>query len=188
MAKAPKPDGERGVFIDRDGVINEYRSDYVRVREDFAYYEFTEKAFRVLGLIGLPLVVVTNQSGIGRGYTTQDEVEYLNEKLRRDAAAWDAPLGAIEYCPHTPDENCQCRKPAPAMFERASRKLRIQCEGSYMIGDAPSDIQAGRSLGMTTIRVRTGRGAEAARVTEDWQVDDFLAAATKVAQLEGFLE
>lgn len=188
MAKAPRPAGKRGVFIDRDGVINQYRSDYVRVRDDFAYYDFTEKAFRVLGLIGLPLVVVTNQSGIGRGYTTVEEVEYLNAKLAEDAASWDAPIGAVEYCPHTPDENCPCRKPAPAMFERAARKLGVLCDGSYMIGDAPSDIQAGRSLGMTTLRVRTGRGAETGRVTEDWAVDDFLAAATKIAQLEGFIE
>lgn len=190
VGKQPGAPAVHGVFLDRDGVINQYRSDYVRAEGDFDYYSFTPDAFKVLGLIGLPVVVVTNQSGIGRGYTTEAIVDAIHDRLRTDAAAWGAKITSVEICPHTPQEGCKCRKPGPAMFERAAKAHGIQLAGSYMVGDAPSDVQAGRNLSMTTIRVETGRGGEAvpSYAAPDWTVPNLFEAAGKIAQLEGLVE
>lgn len=173
----------RGVFLDRDGVINRYRRDYVRVIADFAYYDFAAEAFRILGATGLPLAVVTNQSGIGREYTTAAIVAEIHERLQRDAEAWGGALTAVEHCPHSPAlEECDCRKPGSALFERISRDSGITLEGSYMVGDSPSDIEAGARLSMRTIRVATGRGDEPG--PEPWRRAANLLEAARLIALE----
>lgn len=166
-------------------MINVYRSNYVRVRDDFAYYASTPDAFRVLARVGLPVCVVSNQSGIARGYTTREEVEAIHDRLRADALGWGVRIAAIEICPHHPDENCPCRKPGAALIERAAAAAGVEIAGSFMVGDAPSDMEVGRRLGMTTIRVRTGRGAEpdAPGCEPRALVDDLLAAANEIALL-----
>ncbi len=179
----------RGVFLDRDGVINQYRSNYVRTFEDFAYYDFTGEAFGVLGKLGLPLVVVTNQSGIGRGYSTLETVERIHAQLLSDVREWGAEIGSVQICPHSPKLGaCECRKPGPIMFQRAADELKIDFKGSYMVGDAPSDMEAGRRLSMVTLRVETGRGREAGGPDPDYRVADLLAAAHQIAELESELE
>ncbi|MGE3164982.1 MAG: D-glycero-alpha-D-manno-heptose-1,7-bisphosphate 7-phosphatase [Planctomycetota bacterium] len=182
----PKPSG-RGIFLDRDGVINVYRPEYVRVRADFEYYPFTRAAFQLLGTLGVPICVVSNQSGIARGYTSRAEVDAIHEQLRADATSWGASIAAIEICPHLPGEGCGCRKPGAALFERAAAVAGVGFSGSFMVGDAPSDIEVGRRLGMTTFRVRTGRGAEPAvpGFEADADVEDLLAAARRIAQRLG---
>lgn len=174
----------RAVFLDRDGVINHYRSNYVRSKRDFIYYDFTRDAFRILGRLGLPLVVVTNQSGIARGYQSADEVAELHRRLSMDAARWGAPIAAIQHCPHLPSAGCACRKPNSELFERAALALGLDFEGSYMVGDSPGDMQAGRRLSMVTVRVETGRGGEPAEGLEDWRETNFLEAARRIARLE----
>lgn len=174
----------RAVFLDRDGVINHYRSNYVRSRSDFIYYDFTRDAFQTLGRVGLPIVVVTNQSGIARGYQSAEEVAGLHRRLSADSDRWGAPIGSIEICPHLPTDGCRCRKPGPEMFERAAQKLGLEFGGSYMVGDSPGDMRAGRQLGMTTIRVETGRGGEPAIDLEDWREAHFLSAARLIERLE----
>ena len=175
----------RGVFLDRDGVINQYRRDYVRVVEDFEYYDGVAEAFGVLGEVGLLIAVVTNQSGIGREYTSAETVALIHDRLRRDAASWGGSITAIEHCPHSPDlEECPCRKPGVALFERIAAKFHVTLEGSYMVGDSPSDIEAGNRLSMQTIRVQTGRGAEPGPQAR-WQVKDLLDAARLIAKREG---
>lgn len=171
------------VFLDRDGVINRYRADYVRTPEDFDYYENTPAAFARLGDLSLPIVVVTNQSGIGRGFTTAEIVEQIHSRLRADVAEWGAEIVAIEVCPHTPDDACECRKPAPGMFLRAAERLDLDLAGSYLVGDAPGDIEAATRLGMHPVRVRTGRGVEALppEVAPETTENDLLAAVDWIA-------
>lgn len=173
----------RAVFLDRDGVINRYRSDYVRSPEDFEYYDHTAEAFAILGSLGLPIVVVTNQSGIGRGYTTPEIVDAVHERLRRDAAAWGAPIDSIEVCPHLPTDGCDCRKPGDALFRRAAASGSLALEGSFLVGDSPSDIEAAVRLGIRAVRVATGRGGEALPdgIAPEATVDDLLAAARWIA-------
>ncbi len=172
-----------GVFLDRDGVINVYNSNYIRSLDDFIYYDHTAEAFRQLGQLGLPVVVVTNQSGIARGYQPESEVIETHRRLVEDARGWGVEIASVEYCPHGPDEGCRCRKPGPLMFERGAERAGIELSGSFMVGDSPSDMKAGRALEMTTIRVETGRGAESAAVDEDYREPDFLAAVKRIAAL-----
>jgi len=174
----------RAIFLDRDGVINIYRSDYVRSEADFVYYDHTPEAFRVLGALGLPLIVITNQSGIARGYQSEQEVRLLGDRLVADARDWGAEIVSIEYCPHLPDAGCECRKPARGLFDRAAVAHKLRFDGSYMVGDSPADMRAGRDLGLVTVRVSTGRGAEGDGVDDDYRESDFLGAARRIADLE----
>lgn len=166
----------RGVFLDRDGVINRYLIDYVRTLADFEYESGAAEAFRILGEIGLPIVVVTNQSGIGRGYTTAAAVEAIHARLSTDAARWGGPISSIEICPHTPDARCACRKPESELFRRAAARFGFDLEGSFMIGDAPSDIEAAQRLAIRAVRVGTGRGGEPLPIG--------IAAETTVGEIE----
>ncbi|MGE4618391.1 MAG: HAD family hydrolase [Planctomycetota bacterium] len=164
--------GVPGLFLDRDGVINHFLVDSIRTAEQFEYYDFTAAAMRRLGKLGYPIVVVTNQSAIGRGWTTQQQVDAIHQQLMLDCESWGAPLSSVEYCPHLPDAGCRCRKPGPGMFERAARAHRIDLDRSVMIGDSPCDIEAAQLLGLARVRVRTGRGE--APLPEPLQVDGYV--------------
>ena len=167
------------VFLDRDGVINEYNSDYVRTVADFQYVPQAETAFRTLGELGYPIVVITNQSGIGRGYTTVETVNEIHQKLIDDAHSWGATVVSVEHCPHTPGDRCACRKPETAMLERAAAVHSLTFDGSFMVGDSPCDLELAHRAGLTGVRVATGRGAESlpAGVTAAAEVANFGAAA-----------
>ena len=167
------------VFLDRDGVINEYNSDYVRTVDDFAYVPQAATAFQTLGRLGYPIVVVTNQSGIGRGYTTAATVGEIHQRLIDDARAWGATIVSVEHCPHTPDDRCACRKPELAMLERAAAAHDLTFDGSFMVGDSPCDLELAHRAGLIGVRVATGRGAEPLPegVTAAAEVADFGAAA-----------
>ena len=181
---------DRAVFLDRDGVINQYTSNYVRVPADFTFYPEAEAAFGVLGALGAPIVIVTNQSGIGRGYTTRGIVDEIHAAMIESAAQWGATITSVEVCPHTPTDHCDCRKPKDGLFRRAEQEHDLQLEGSFLVGDSPSDIEGARRLGIRPVRVRTGRGEEPLPegVTAETVVDGFLPAAEWIAthwNLEG---
>jgi len=146
------------VFLDRDGVINRNRHDYVRRPSHWIPIPGAIDAAARLGRAGHPLVVVTNQSGIARGYYTEEDVELIHRVMScAFRAAGVRPCGIL-YCPHHPDDRCRCRKPAPGMVEEARRTLSLP-RGGWMVGDAESDMELGRRSGLATILVETGRGA-----------------------------
>ncbi len=168
--------GVPGLFLDRDGVLNHFRQESVLSSEQFRYYDFTPAAMERLGRLGHPIVVVTNQSAIDRGWITEQAVQSIHRQLVADCSCWGAPIASVEHCPHLPDAGCNCRKPASGMFLRAAEQHGIDLDRSVMVGDSPCDIEAAQSLGMTRIRVRTGRGEapladgiEADAVLEDLQ-------------------
>ena len=167
------------LFLDRDGVINRYRRGGVLSLEEFEYYDGTPEGLRRLAALGMPLAVVTNQSAVGRGSTTSEEVERIHRKLRDDASSWGVSIAATEYCPHLPDGGCSCRKPGVGLFEKIARELDIDLESSVLIGDSPCDIEAACRLGMTSIRVLTGRGEEPLGEGDgaDHVAEDLVAAA-----------
>lgn len=167
--------GQPGLFLDRDGVINQFRVESVLSLDQFSYYPFTAEAMKCLGQLGWPIVVVTNQSAIGRGWTDQARVEQIHQQLCQDSLSWGAPIASVEYCPHLPDAGCRCRKPGTEMFERAALSHDIDLGRSVMIGDSPCDIEAANSLGMIGVRVATGRGLA--------PLDPALEVAAEVADL-----
>jgi len=144
----------RAAFIDRDGVINVDRA-YVYRREEFEFVSGVFDAVRELRRLGFMPVIVTNQSGIGRGIYTENEFNALTDWMRQRFAAEGAPIDAVYYCPHHPSAAlveyrfvCDCRKPAPGMLLAAARDLDLNLPGSVMFGDRASDLDAARAAGM----------------------------------------
>lgn len=154
----------RAAFIDRDGVINEERG-YVHRAEDFVLLPGAAHGLRELQDAGYLLVVISNQSGIGRGLYTESDYQALTEYMQRELAVHGIRLAAIEHCPHLPEALlpeyrgvCSCRKPAPGMVDRAARSLGIDLAQSVLVGDRLSDVQAGRAAGVgRCFLVRSGR-------------------------------
>lgn len=153
---------QKAVFLDRDGVIN-IDHGYISCIEDV---EFTEGLFPVLRALmqkGCLLVIVTNQSGIGRGYYTEGDFNELTKWMVRKLDAEGIELCAIYMCPHAPDAGCACRKPAPGMFLQAVREHNIDPASSWMVGDKDADMQAAQAAGILN-RVLIG-GADSVHST-----------------------
>jgi D-glycero-D-manno-heptose 1,7-bisphosphate phosphatase len=156
----------RAVFLDRDGTIN-VETGYPRDFSQITIYPASFTAIRAARAAGFKIVVVTNQSGVGRGYLDEAALERLHARLAEALAAGGAPVDAIYYCPHHEQAGlgayktaCDCRKPAPGMARRAARELDLNLAGSYMIGDKVEDVRFGLAAGATPILVRTGYGRD----------------------------
>jgi D-glycero-D-manno-heptose 1,7-bisphosphate phosphatase len=142
------------LFLDRDGVINADRG-YVSRPADFEPLDGVFAALRLAAARGYTLIVITNQSGIGRGYFSQADYDVLEAHMRRLFAAEGVALTGIYHCPHPPDAGCDCRKPRPGMILRAARVHGIDLGRSVMVGDKPSDAEAARAAGVGTIALVT---------------------------------
>ncbi len=145
----------KAVFLDRDGTISE-DVNYCSCVEDFHMLPTVPAAIRLLNISGYKVVVVTNQSGIARGYFTEETVNLIHEKMCGELAQNNATVDAIYFCPHHPDDDCDCRKPKTGLFKEAAKELQIDLASSYMIGDMQSDIDVGKAAGCGTILVTTG--------------------------------
>lgn len=165
---------KRAVFLDRDGTINEEK-DYLHRIEDFVFIPGAVEALRRLHHAGFFLVVVTNQSGVARGYFDLSAVERLHRHLEEELARAGARIDAFYLCPHHPEEgvgdyriDCDCRKGRPGMLLQAARDHDIDLSSSFMIGDKLSDIEAGKAAGCRSLLVLTGYGnVEEAAVPSD---------------------
>ena len=142
----------RAVFLDRDGTIAK-DVPYCRRLEDFEILPRVPDAIRLLNQAGYKVVVITNQSGIARGYFTQETLLSIHDRMTAELKKHGASIDAIYVCPHHPDEGCQCRKPSPALLSRAATDIGLALDQSYMIGDDPKDVGAGRAAGCRTIRL-----------------------------------
>src|SRR5262249_53402651 len=147
----------KALFVDRDGTINR-EAHYLNRPEDLELIPGVTRALRLARLHGWLIIVITNQSGVARSYLTLETLHEIHDKLRTVLGADDVYLDSIYYCPHHPDENCTCRKPQTGMIEQAVREHDIDISRSWVIGDAVSDIGAGRSAGCRTVLVLTGHG------------------------------
>lgn len=155
------------VFFDRDGVLLENRDDYVKSWEDVAFLPRAVEAVAGLAPTEYLVVLVTNQSAIGRGIASSATVDAINHRIAQEVRAAGGRVDAIYVCPHTPVDDCSCRKPRPGMLLRAMAELEIDAETSLLIGDATSDLLAARAAGVRGVLVATGRGAtEQARLAE----------------------
>ena len=178
------------VFLDRDGTMIE-DVGYLDALDRIAFYPWTIDAIRMLNRARLPVVVVTNQSGIARGIFDEDFVAETHRHLNARLAAGGARVDAYYYCPHHPDgsvaayaRGCDCRKPGRGMIDRAAADLGLDPSRSFVVGDTWPDVQLGRAVGATSILVRTGKGAALEQSPPDGAaadaVVDNLAAAVSV--------
>lgn len=156
----------KAVFLDRDGTLNE-EVNYLSRVEDMRWLPRAVQAVRRLNEHGWAVVLITNQSGIGRGYYTEQDVAAIHERITADLAQAGAHLDGLYYCPHHPDEQCLCRKPKPYLFQQAARDLDLDLASSYAIGDKVSDLEPGRQLGCQTILLLTGHGQEHLQIARE---------------------
>ena len=152
------------VFLDRDGVIVENRPDYVKSIEEVEFLPGAFEALRELASTDLRVVLVTNQSVVGRGILSLREAEAIQRHVVRAVEKRGGRIDAALLCPHHPEEGCTCRKPAPGMLLEAAGDLELDLPRSWMIGDAVTDLQAGWAAGASAILVRTGRGQKQERL------------------------
>lgn len=148
----------KAVFLDRDGVICQNRKDYVKSWNEFQFLQHAQEAIARLTRAGLMVVVVTNQSAINRGIVPAGAVESIHQHMIEQIEAAGGRIARVYYCPHRPDEGCNCRKPAPGMLLQAARELDIDLANSYLVGDALTDVQAAQAVGVEAFMVLTGRG------------------------------
>lgn len=144
------------VFLDRDGVINRNRDDYVKTVDELVFLPGAFEGLARLREAGIPAVVVSNQAGVGRGVIDPNELERIDRKLAREVSDHGGNIAASYYCMHRKDAGCDCRKPGIGLFRRASDEKDIDLVGSYYIGDSSTDIQAGDRAGLRTVLVLTG--------------------------------
>jgi D-glycero-D-manno-heptose 1,7-bisphosphate phosphatase len=151
------------VLLDRDGTINENREDYVKSWEEFRFLSGALSALRLLASTPFRVVIVSNQSAIGRNLVDRQVVDEIHKRMLDEIAEAGGRVDRVFYCPHRPDEGCDCRKPRPGLLLRASRELGLDLSRSYFVGDSQEDVDAAYAAGCTPILVCTGRGAEAFR-------------------------
>lgn len=145
---------KKGIFLDRDGVINEERGAYTWLLEDFKLNEGVVEALKIFLEKKYLLIVISNQGGIAKGICKKEEVDYLHLHLTRMLKSKGVELTEIYYCPHHPDfGNCLCRKPGSLLLEKAIARFNINASLSYFIGDADRDVEAGEKAGVKTIKV-----------------------------------
>ena len=185
----------KAVFLDRDGVINEMvpspeGPDSPRSVEEFRLLPGAGAAIKSLNDLGLPVVIVSNQPGIAKGKLCADDLAAMTDLMRNQLSETLAVIDGVYYCLHHPQAVnaeyrvvCDCRKPKPGLLTRAGQEMDLVLTGSYMVGDRPTDIRAGKTVGCTTLFVASGevieRPAEA-----DYSCEDLVAAARMIAHLE----
>ena len=141
------------IFLDRDGVINQERKDYVKSISELKILPNVANNIKSLKNAGFHIVVITNQSAINRGIITHDIVKQIHESIQNHLKKNKTSIDKFYYCPHTPDENCDCRKPKPGLFLQAISELSIDAQSSWMIGDNDSDIDAAISVGCKALKI-----------------------------------
>ncbi len=181
--------GRPACFLDRDGTVTEERG-YASSADEIVLLPGAAAAIRQLNQAGLAAVLVTNQSGIGRGYFDQAALAAQHRRLTELLAAAGARLEGIYYCPHQPAAGCACRKPAAGMLEQAARELGLDLARSWMIGDRLADIECGERGAAGGVLVLTGYGAEALasnpdRLAPERVCADLPAAVERVISLVG---
>ena len=174
----------RLVIIDRDGTINEDRDDYVKSLDEWVPIPGALEAIARLNHAGWQVVVATNQSGLGRGLFDMAALNAMHAHMHQLLSQMGGRIEAVFFCPHTPDDQCGCRKPQPGLFAAIADRFKVDLQGVPMVGDMPRDLLAGVAAGCAPHLVRTGQGgrlsegdlAALRRQAPGLQVHDDLAA------------
>ncbi len=147
------------VIMDRDGTINAESTEFIKSPEEWTALPGALEAIARLNHAGWHVVVATNQSGLGRGLFDVASLNAMHAKMHKELASLGGRVDAIFYCPHTPDDNCHCRKPAPGLFEQIGERYGIDLKSVPVVGDALRDVAAGAAAGCQPNLVLTGNGS-----------------------------
>jgi D-glycero-D-manno-heptose 1,7-bisphosphate phosphatase len=146
------------MILDRDGVINEDSPDYVRSPEDFKPVPGSLEAIAMLTQAGVRVAVATNQSGLARGYFNLDALNAIHRRLHERVSALGGRIDTIAFCPHGPNDACQCRKPKPGLVLSLIERVGVSAPGVSFVGDSVRDLEAAYVAGVQPVLVRTGNG------------------------------
>ena len=175
----------KAVFLDRDGVINVDKG-YVYKLNELEFIPGSIYALKKLKNLGYLLIIITNQSGIGRGYYSEEDYlkfkEEFHEKINKEGVKIDAEY----YCPHAPEENCGCRKPNIKLIKKAIEEHNVDVNDSFFIGDKTADIQAGKNSDLKTMLVKTGKAGKDCKynLNPDFVCIDLLDCAKRIADFK----
>ena len=145
------------IFLDRDGVINQERKDYVKNLTEFKIFDGVAEAIVLLRKKNFLIVIITNQSAINRKLLDVKTLENIHKYFQEYLKSNNTFIDAIYYCPHLPEENCFCRKPKPGLILKAAEDLKIDLKKSWMIGDSQKDIEAANSAGCNSILLKSNQ-------------------------------
>jgi len=146
------------IFLDRDGVINRNRTDHVKSWAEFEFLPGVLDALRRLAQLEWPVVVISNQAIVGRGLVSRQTIDGLNEQMMSVVWSIGGRIDQVFYCPHRPEEHCECRKPRPGLLLKAAKEMELDLSRSFFVGDAESDVLAAQAVGCRPMLVKTGRG------------------------------
>lgn len=165
------------VFLDREGTINRDSAEYIKSRAEFDFIPGSIEAIRNLTLNGFTSIVITNQSALARNYVTPEELNAMHELMWNAVASEGGKITDVFFCPHMPDEGCDCRKPAPGLILQARQKYNIDLADSIMVGDSVKDIACGRNAGCgKTVLVKSGIAPDVEDRLEEMDISaDFVA-------------
>lgn len=166
----------RIVFLDRDGVINKnpVYLDYIKNPSEFKFIPGSQRAIRMLNKAGFKVIIISNQTGIGKGLYSKDDLKRITAKMLKGLGISGAKLDKICYCIHHPDAGCSCRKPKTGMFKKAVRRAGFDRKNSFFIGDTERDTLAGKRFGVKAVAVLSGYNKR--KEIRRWKVQpDFIA-------------
>ena len=144
----------KAIFLDRDGVINQERKDYVKKLDEFKILDKTSDAINIIKSHGFLVIIITNQSAINRKLVSVETLNKIHEKLQSYLEKYDTSFDQVYFCPHMPSENCECRKPKPGLILQAVIDFQIDLSESYMIGNSETDIHAAKNAGCKGILLK----------------------------------
>jgi histidinol-phosphate phosphatase family protein len=153
---------QKAIFLDRDGVLNKNKDDYVKNISELEIFPFISEPIRKFQSAEFKIIVITNQSAINRGLMTEKNLNEIHEKIQSFLIQNNTKIDYFYYCPHTPNENCSCRKPKSGLLLKAIDDFSIDVNNSWFIGDRDSDIQAGKSVGCNTLKIQNDVNLEKA--------------------------
>ncbi len=146
------------IILDRDGVINQDSDNFIKSVDAFIPLPGSVEAIARLNQAGYRVAIATNQSGIARGYYDLDTLNAMHDKLRSELATHGGSIDMIAFCPHGPDDSCECRKPKPGMYQAIAKRFDVSLRDVPVIGDSLRDLQAAQQVDAKPILVRTGKG------------------------------
>jgi D-glycero-D-manno-heptose 1,7-bisphosphate phosphatase len=175
---------QKVVFLDRDGVINRDSPDYIKSWPEFEFLPGSLEALKKLTVNGFVVIVITNQSVIHRKMISQKALEYIHDMMKKTVLSMGGEIKDVFFCPHIPEDGCDCRKPNPGLILKAEKKHRIDLKMSIMVGDSAKDIECARNAGCgAAILVKSGNDVTAEKqlkekmIRPDVIVRDLLEAA-----------
>ena len=151
---------EKVVFLDRDGVISKDSPDHIKSWEEFHFLPRSKNAIKLLNDNGFTIILITNQSVIARKMVTKKELEKIHRNMKKEIEQQGGKIENIYYCPHHPDDGCDCRKPKPGLLKKTIEENNIDGSKSYMVGDRIMDVLAGKAVGCKTIIIPSELGSK----------------------------